>query len=59
MDLRTEITVIYKQYSESIKDAHMKVLALEKNHKTRTSSDKEEIIKKIMKILEEATIDNK
>lgn len=59
MRLETEITLIYKNYDKSIRDAHSKLLSLEKTYKNRTSKDKEIIMQRIMKILEDATNDNK
>lgn len=59
MRLETEITMIYKKYSKNIREAHSKILSVEKTYKNRTSSDKEEIMKRVLKILEETVNDNK
>ena len=59
MRLETEITMIYKKYSKEIRDAHSKILNLEKIYKSRASGDQVKIKESILKILEEAANDNK
>lgn len=42
------------KYEGNIRDAYLKILQLEKVHKTRTARENEEIIRRLDKIIEEA-----
>lgn len=57
--LNEEILEIYKNYDKSIRDAHLKILALEKHYKNRTSKDNEVILNKILEYVGESSDDNK
>ena len=59
MRLETEITLIYKKYSKEIREAHSKVLSLEKTYRNRTNKDKEIIKQRIIKIVGDTCNDNK
>lgn len=52
--IRAKIHVTMSKYDIKIRDAYMKILELEKIHKTRNSKENEIIIKRINAILREA-----
>lgn len=59
MNLHAKIHVIYAGHKKSIRDAHMKILQLERIHANRTAKENEQVFKKIINIIEEAADDNK
>ena len=55
MRLETRITVLLGKYPKNVRDAYMKIIQLERVHKTRTARENEEVQKRIEKIIQEAT----
>ena len=55
MRMKTKITLLYKKYPKNIRDAYMKIIALEANHKSRSSKENEDIQKRIEAIIKEAS----
>ena len=55
MRLEARITVLLSKYPKNVRDAYMKIIQLERVHKTRTARENEEVQKRIEKIIQEAT----
>lgn len=54
MRIETKITTTLMKYPKNIRDAYMKILQLEKVHKTRTAKENDEVLKRINVIIQEA-----
>lgn len=54
MRIETKITTTLLKYPKSIRDAYMKILQLEKVHKTRTAKENEEVLNRINAVIQEA-----
>ncbi|PRR70316.1 hypothetical protein [Clostridium thermopalmarium] len=55
MRIETKITLTLMKYPTHIRDAYTKILTLESIHKTRTAKENEEILKRIISIIQEAS----
>lgn len=58
MSLKTKVSDTYNKYDKFIREAHMKIIQLEKVNKNRTSKENDAILKEIDKIIEEVLHDN-
>lgn len=58
MDIRNRVLDTYMKYDKNIREAHMKIVQIEKVHKNRTHKENEGIIDNILEIIEEVANDN-
>lgn len=58
MDVREQVIDTYMKYTQKVRDAHTKIIQLEKSYKSRTRKEDENIIDNIVRIIEEVADDN-
>ncbi|MDY6228883.1 MAG: hypothetical protein SPH93_14700 [Clostridium sp.] len=58
MNVRDKMLETYNKYDKEIREAHMKIVQIEKIYKNKTRKENENIIESILEIIEEVTNDN-
>lgn len=58
MDIKEKLRETYSKYDENIRNAHMKIVQIEKMYKNKTRKENDNIIDNIKKIIDEVSNDN-